>query len=175
MGHRSSFVALVALILISASLAASSGEIIDRVLAVAAGDVIMMSDVTAARDLGLVPAQGAADPIGAVLSQLIDRALMLAEVDRYAPPEPTPEAVNDELRLVRARFQSPQMFEAVLSRVGLDERRLTETLRQNLRIRAYLDQRFTADTPERRKALIDEWIAGLRRRADIIDLYVTSR
>jgi len=186
-------------------------EMIDRVLAVAAGELIMLSDVTAARDLGLVaPDATSADPVRAVLEKLIDRELVLAEVERYAPPDPTPEAIDHELQIVRARFQSRQAFEAALARSGIDENHLRETLRQNLRIRAYEDQRFTVPPPSddelrryfaghtqtfardgqppsfdnargdvalavtsaRRRALIDDWVAGLRRRGDIIDLYL---
>src|SRR5688572_16286271 len=69
-------------------------EIIDRVLAVAAGNLIMLSDVNAARDLGLIVPGEAADPSREILSRLIDRALVLAEVDRYAPPEPEAAAVD---------------------------------------------------------------------------------
>jgi hypothetical protein len=188
-----------------------AAETIDRVLAVAAGELIMLSDVTAARDLGLVaPDPTAPDPIRAVLAKLIDRELVLAEVERYAPAEPAKEAIDRELQIVRARFATRQAFDAALARSGIDENHLRETLRQNLRIRAYEDQRFTVPPPsdeelhayfnnhtrmfardgqppvfedvqpdiaravtaEKRGALIEEWIAGLRRRADVIDLYL---
>lgn len=122
-------------------------EIIDRVLAVAAGELIMLSDVTAARDLGLVKIGPSADPVGAVLSRLIDRELVLAEVDRYAPPEPSAEAVDRELAAVRSGFATRAAFDAALARSGIDETHLRETLRQNLRIRAYEDQRFTVPPP----------------------------
>jgi hypothetical protein len=186
-----------------------SAEIIDRVLAVVAGQLIMQSDVAAARGLGLVSSATAPDATRETLSRLIDRALILAEVDRYAPPEPEAAAVDREIQAVRARLPSAQAFEAVLKRVGIDEQHLRETLRQDLRIRAYLDQRFTVAAPgeedlrryyrdhagmftrngtqvpfeevrpdvaravtaERQRALVDEWIAGLRRRAEIVDLY----
>ena len=189
-----------------------AAEMIDRVLAVAAGELIMLSDVTAARDLGLVaPDATSADPVRAVLETLIDRELVLAEVERYAPPDPTPEAIGHELQIVRARFPSRPAFEVALARSGIDENHLRETLRQNLRIRAYEDQRFTVPPPSddelrryfaghsqtfahdgqppppfdnvrgdvalavsaaRRRALIDDWVAGLRRRGDVIDLYL---
>jgi hypothetical protein len=149
-------------------------ETIDRVLAVAAGQLIMLSDVTAARDLGLEAADGAADPVRAVLTKLIDRELMLAEVDRYGPPEPTTAAVDREVERVRARFPSPDAFNAALARSGIDEPHLRETLRQNLRMAAYLDQRF-ASAADRRQVLIDEWTSGLRRRGDVIDLFLTNR
>jgi hypothetical protein len=149
-------------------------ETIDRVLAVVGAQVITLTDVTAARDLGLVAAGAAADPVRAVLSTLIDRELILAEVERYAPPEPTAEAIDRELAVVRGRFASPAEFDAALARSGLDETHVRETLRQDLRIRAYEDQRFTA-VDSRRQSLIDEWVAGLRRRGDVIDLYLVVR
>jgi hypothetical protein len=187
-------------------------EIIERVLAVVAGDVITLADVAAARDLGFVPrAEG--DPIGEALDRLIDRALMLAEVDRYVPPEPPADAIDREVQNVRVRFSDAEAFAAALARVGMDERYLRETLRQNLRIQAYIDQRFTIPPPsdeelgayyrahpeafavngqvaafetvrnavvaaavaERRQALVNTWMAGLRRRAEILNLYLTSK
>ncbi len=154
---------------------AAADEVIDRVLAVAAGDVILLSDVQAARDLGLVSVPAGADPVRVVLSKLIDRALMLDEVNRYAPAEPADSEVNRAVSDVRARFSSLQGLESALARAGLNERRLRETVRQDLRIRAYLDQRFTGDTPEHAEAAIDEWIGGLRRRADVVDLYAGPR
>lgn len=149
-------------------------ETIDRVLAVVSGQLITLTDVIAARDLGLQSADGAADPVRAVLTKLIDRELVLVEVDRYAPQEPTVEAVDRELLRVRARFASPAALDAALARSGIDEQHLRETLRQDLRVASYMDQRFTA-SEDRRQAAIVEWMAGLRRRADVIDLYRGDR
>jgi hypothetical protein len=187
-------------------------EVIDRMLAVVAGDLIMMSDVAAAVEFGLVPQASGSDLTRIVLSQLIDRSLMLAEVDRYAPPEPTAASVDRELQIVRERFASPEAFESALARFGVEEASLRETLRANLRLRAYLEQRFSAVPPsdeeiaeyyrdhvdrftrdgvpqpidavrgdviqalglDRRQAMVDEWLAGLRRRASITDVYLTG-
>ena len=151
-------------------------ETIDRVLALVAGQPITLTDVTAARDLGLVPAEATADPVRAVLSKLIERELVLSEVDRYAPPEPSDEMVDREVEQVRARFPSPQAFDVALARSGIDVRHVRQTLREDLRIRAYLDQRFAVPgTEQPRQALVDEWVAGLRRRADVIDFYLPGR
>ena len=149
-------------------------ETIDRVLAVVAGQLITLTDVTAAVDLRLQTSDGAADPVRAVLTKLIDRELILTEVDRYAPPEPTADAVDREVQRVRGRFPSQDALDAALAQSGIDEKHLRETLRQDLRMRAYLDQRFTAAS-DRRQALLDDWMAGLRRRGDVIDLYVAGR
>jgi hypothetical protein len=148
-------------------------ETIDRVLAVAANQVITLSDVTAAIDLGLQSSDGAADPVRAVLTKLIDRELVLAEVERYAPAEPTAEQVEREVQRVRQRLPAPAAFEAALARSGLDEQHLRETLRQDLRIRAYLDQRFSA-TADRRPNAVDEWMTSLRRRGGVVDLYLSG-
>ena len=206
-------VAALAIVALGAGARAGGGEVIDRVLAVAAGQLIMLSDVAAARDLGLVAVDRASDPIGAVLSALVDRQLILVEVDRYAPPDPSDEAVDRQVQGVRTRVASPQALEAALARSGIDERHLREMLRQNLRIEAYEAQRFTVPPPtddeigryyrehpqpftragqlvpfdtarpdivraltdERRKALIADWVAGLRKRADVVILYRPGR
>ncbi len=161
-------------------------ETLERVLAVVGRQVITLTDVIAARDFGLViVASDAADPIRAALTQLIDRELMLAEVERYAPPEPSADAIAEGLRIVRQRFADDAAFQAALARSGIDEDHLRDTLRQNLRITAYLSQRFVVarpndvsarpPLPERERGLIDDWLAGLRRRATIVDLYLTSK
>ena len=167
------FVCFVGLLVIGAGV--PDAEVIDRVLAVVSGDLITLSDVTAARDLGLQTADGAADPIRAILSKLIDRELVLAEVERYGPPEPSPAAIDAEVREVRARFPSTSAYTDVLMRSGIDETHLRETLRQDLRIRAYEDQRFASASSEQRQTLINDWIASLRRRATIADLYTVGR
>ena len=151
----------------------AAAEVIDRVLAVVAGQLIMLSDVTAVRDLGLVAAGPSPDPIRAVLSQLIDRELMLAEVDRYAPPEPETAEVDREAAAVRARFPTEKAFNDVLARSGFDAAHVREIVRQNLRLRAYLEQRFVAvdGDPQRRQKLIDDWVESLRRRSPVVNLY----
>jgi hypothetical protein len=75
---------------------------------------------------------------------------------------------------VRQRFASAADFDAALARSGIDELRLRETLRQDLRIRAYLDQRFRA-AADRRPSVVEEWTASLRRRGGVVDLYLAGR
>ena len=152
----------------------AAAEVIDRVLAVVAGQLITLSDVNAARELGLQSAEGAADPVRAILSKLIDRELIVAEVERYAPPEPAAETIDRETGRIRMRFPTAEAFVAALERSGADEKQLREIVRQDLRIRAYLDQRF-ASAQERRQAVMDDWLSGLRRRGDVVDLYLSGR
>lgn len=200
---------VAALVLAPPARTVTAQEIIDRVLAVVAGDLIMLSDVAAARDLGLIRVGSTPEPNREILTRLIDRALVLAEVERYAPPEPAADEIDLELAAVHARFPAPGAFAKALERVGIDERHLRLTLRQDLRIATYLDQRFSVPLPsddelgrfyrdnpklfthdgalvpfeqarrevietataDRRRTLVEEWVAGLRRRAEIIDLY----
>jgi hypothetical protein len=124
---------------------APAGEVIDRVRATVGGHLILASDVEAARMFGLVTVDDAAGE--EVLSRLIDRALILGEVSRYAPPEPEGEAVAREVQAVRARFDTPDEFAAALARAGLEETHLREWLRQDLRVMAYLDERFVVTPP----------------------------
>ena len=209
---RLACVAACFLLAVGASRSGRAAEIIDRVLAVVSGDLIMLSDVNAAKDLHLVAVDEGVDPIRGILPRLIDRALILAEVERYAPPEPGADALDRRVQAVRAIFATGQAFDVALERVGFDEQRLRERLRQDLRILAYLDQRFTVQTPtdddlgryyrehpqafmedgkalsfeqarpriseaataERRQRLVDEWVAGLRRRAEIVEPLAAS-
>jgi hypothetical protein len=164
-------VVLPVLFLLAAPVAYAADEVIDRVLAVAGGEVITLSDVRAARELGRVQVVNVPDPVRVVLSQLIDRALVLAEVNRFAPPEPSGAAIDGALELVIARFATPEAFDATIDRLGVDRAFVRDLLREDLRIRAYLDQRFTAATALDQRTMVDEWTAGLRRRADVIDLY----
>jgi hypothetical protein len=140
-------VALVCVVLLGRAAPAPAQEIIERVLAVVAGDVITLADVTAAREFGLVPVDPAPDPVRGVLSRLIDRSLVLAEVDRYAPPEPDATAIDREVQALRDRYGSAQAFDTAAARTGASQASLREAVRQNLRIRAYFGQRFAVPPP----------------------------
>jgi len=186
------------------SAAAPGAEMLDRVLAVVSGDLILMSDVRAARTFGFVTVEGD-DQAGQALTRLIDRALILAEVERFAPPEPESATVDGGVAALRQRFPSQAAFAAALAQTGIEERHLREYVRQDLRMNAYLDQRFTSVPPpedelgryyrehpdlytqngvlmpfdaaraeivrlltaQSRRTLVNDWVAGLRRRADV--------
>ena len=129
-------------ILVSASWPVRA-EIIDRVLAVVDTQIITLSDVRAALRFGLVPEDVTTDPTGAVLQRLIDRRLMLIEVDRYAPPEPSEAAVNASLAAVERRFKDALGLEIALNQSSLTREELRRQLRDTLRIESYLQQRFS--------------------------------
>jgi hypothetical protein len=181
----------------------AAAEIIERVLAVVNGSIITLSEAHAATRFGLV---GSADTLDAVVDRLIDRRLALTEIDRYAPPEPTAEKIDEALAGIEATFASPDQLRAALAATGLTMVQLRRHARDELRIRAYEQERFgyvmqpseeealtyyranpaqfttggvlrpfddaraavrAALLAERRSQLAREWLAGLRRRANI--------
>ena len=125
--------------------AAAPAEIIDRILAVVDGAIIMQSDVSAALRLSLVPVSAAPDPVPAALDALIERRLILEEVDRYAPPDPPDGDIDRRLSQIRTRAGA--RFDTVLAESGLSVEQLRRQLRDDLRIESYLQQRFGAMQP----------------------------
>ena len=185
----------------------AAADVLDRVLAVVDGHLITLSDVRTAVELHLVTSDiSASDPTDAVLSQLIDRRLVLEEVDRYAPPEPDAAAVASRVAAVERQSGPPNGIAARLASLGVDAEWLQQWMRDDLRIQSYIEQRFAGameateeevenyfrehadafirgDQPipaaeaqqlarariaaARRRALTDEWLNGLRKRAEI--------
>ena len=133
-----------ALLCVLLAAASAAGEIIDRVLAVVDTQLITLSDVRAALKFGLVPADVSTDPIGAALQRLIDRRLMLAEVERYAPPEPAPAAVDAGVAAIDAKFGDALALEIALNQTAMSREELRRAIRDALRIDAYLQQRFAS-------------------------------
>ncbi|HJO39127.1 MAG: hypothetical protein QGG24_07320 [Vicinamibacterales bacterium] len=122
-----------------AAVQSARADIIDRIVAVVGPDVIMLSDVRAVTTLGLMP--DAADD-EAVIAQLIDRALILAEVNRFIVPEPGIDLITSDIADVRRRFPTLEALAAALATVGLTEAGLARVVRDNRRIDSYLSQRF---------------------------------
>ena len=135
---------VVGLTLLSTVSWSAHAEIIDRILAVVDTQIITLSDVRAALRFGLVPEEVSLDPTGAVLQHLIDRRLMLIEVDRWASPEPGESLVNARLSAVEGRFKDALAFEIALNQSGLTREELRREVRDTLRIEAHLQQRFSS-------------------------------
>lgn len=132
------------LVATAATAAQPRGELLDRALAIVGGQVITQSDARTLLALGLVDAGGAVDPVTGAAQKLIDRALMLREVERYTPPEPEAAVIESRLAVARSREPSPEAFRAVLAAGGMTEARLREWVRDDYRIAGYLQQRFAA-------------------------------
>ena len=154
---------------------ARTPDVIDRIMAVVDGQPIMLSDVHFAIQFGLIAAPpAAADPAGLVLTRLIERVLMLAEVERFQPPEPDPIEITVRIDDLRARSGSEAAFDKALGVTGATRDQLRRYIRDDLRIATYLNQRFgvppTVNENERRAA-IAAWVTELRRRADVTIQY----
>lgn len=148
-----------------------SGELIDRTLAIVGGQAITLSDVRAAQALGLIADATTGDDVGAAAQRLIDRVLVLLEVQRYAPAEPAAVAIDVRVAELSARFPTADALRAAMAPVAFSELQLRAWARDDLRIAAYLDQRFAAaGSPERRTELVRDWIADIRRRTPVIEL-----
>ena len=143
--------------------ASSSGrEVIDRVLAVVSGEIVTQSDVQGALALGLVDGADAADPVAAGLHELIDRALILAEVRRFAPTEPSATEVEERVDEMRRRFGSAAALTQALAASGIDAERLRLLARDDLGMKAYLAERF-AGSPQPSDQQIDDYVRAQQK------------
>jgi hypothetical protein len=193
-----SFIAVLVL-----AVAVSQPQLLDRTLALVDGQPITLSDVRAAIALGLI--DDAKAPTADVTAKLVDRELILREVQRYAPPAPEDSVVEERMDLIRQRVAGP--LASALAPYGFTEARLRAWVRDDLRTQAYLAQRFaSASVPSdaevaaaytrqrarfdkegltfeqaapivrealveaRRRELVVDWLADLRRRTDVVIL-----
>ncbi len=134
--------------------------LLDRTVARVGEQVVLLSDLRVARALGLVEA-GPGD--GVVARAVMDRVLMLLEVSRYQPAEPSPADVVREVDALKAKAGTGVQLAALMAETGLTETRLTALARENLRLRSYLQQRFSgAPTPQ----AVSAWVKDLRPRTE---------
>lgn len=152
-------------VLVAWLMLAQAPELIDRTLAIVSGHTITLSDARTVVAIGLV--EGTEVDAGLV-QRLVDRELMLREADRYEPPPPSNERIDARLAEVRTRAGGDEGLARELARGGFTEGRLRAWVRDDMRITAYLQQRFLAD--DRRDDLIADWVSDLRRRAQVVIL-----
>lgn len=139
---------------------AAQAETLDRILAIVAGHVILQSDVRAFVELGLVAADNGAGEAAEdeVLTYLIERRLVLDEVERYVAADPPPAGVERRMAALAERFPSEPAFQAALARVGFSADDLGQVLRDDMRREAYVENRFgavPAPTEEQLRAFFD--------------------
>ena len=116
-------------------------QLLDRIVARVNGAAITLTDVNAAIALGIVGGSGGQ---ASAIQQLIDRQLVLAEVARFLPPEPPANAVAIEAGSLTTNVG--QKLPELMAATGIDEARIRDVARENLRIQAYLNQRFGTTT-----------------------------
>jgi len=111
-------------------------QLLDRIVARVGGSAITLSELVAARGFGIV--EGTSDE--AVLQRMIDRQLLLIEVARFPPQEPTDAAIAAEV--ARERAAAGSRLADLMATTGTDDERLRDLARDTLRIDGYVDQRF---------------------------------
>ena len=104
----------------------------------------MHSDVRAFIDLKLADVAQDAKPEATTLTRLIERWLILNQVDRYVVADPPAVIIERQLTDVRTSFSSEAAFITALEQVGYTTDDLRQVLRDNARRDAYLEDRFTA-------------------------------
>lgn len=161
-------------------------EILDRTLAMVGGQPITLSDARAAMTFRLIETSPSAEPIADATRQLVDRELILREVQRYAAVSPGDAAVDARVDEIRKRFASAAAFAAALDTHGFTEARLRAWIRDDLRTQAYLAQRFAsaslpteteiAQAYSRSKAEFDASGTAFERAAPVVrDRLVAAR
>ena len=115
-------------------------QLLDRIVARVDGYAITLTDVNAALELGVIEAPPDDTRMAVATQRMIERRLVLAEVARFAPPEPETAAIDRAVDLMRGRVG--ERLDAVMTSTGIDQVRIRELARDTLRIQAYLSQRF---------------------------------
>jgi hypothetical protein len=132
---RLATVAVVAIAVSAGARAAGAQQLIDRVVARVDGTVITRTDLQAATGFGFIDA-GADAPLDA----LIDRRLMVADMNRRPPAPPAVAAVDAEV--ARMRAVAGAALSELMAATGVDEGRLRDIARETLMLRSYLETRF---------------------------------
>ena len=133
-------------------------QLLDRVVARVGSTALTQTDVEAAVAFGIVDPK-AGDPV----KQMIDRKLMLAEVNRVPPPDPDMRVVQD--LMVRMKAAAGADVNGIMKKTGVDDTRLSELARETLRLQSYIQQRFGNST--RSEQQMERWITDLRARGDV--------
>lgn len=149
-------------LLLALLVSAQPGEVIDRTLAIVSGRTVTLSDARTALALGLIEGDAVDEPL---VQRLVERELKLREAERYQPPEPLPAQIDAGVAAAIRRAGGDESLSKVLAAGGFTPERLRGWVRDDLRVAAYLLQRFPAD--DRRADQIADWVSDLRRRAQI--------
>jgi hypothetical protein len=134
--------------------------VIDQVLVRFGGEIVTQLDVRQARMLKLVDAAGDSDQ--AYVDALVNRRLILADLRRTPPPDPSTSDIEARRQQWPQRAGASGNFDDLLARAGMSDAGLRGWIRDDLRIQAYLSGRFADRAAER-----DSWIAMLRQRAGV--------
>jgi hypothetical protein len=132
-----------------------NGQVIDRILATVGGALVLQSDAVAMMRLGAIQVPEGRNPLQWAMDRLIERRLMLIEVDRYGPPEPDRAEIDRRMQALDERIGSGERLDAILRETGLTVEQLRLHVRDELRIQAYIQQRFGATFQPTEDAVVD--------------------
>tara|TARA_B100001123_G_scaffold64702_1_gene71544 strand:+ start:19037 stop:19549 length:513 start_codon:yes stop_codon:yes gene_type:complete len=140
---------------------------LDRILAIVNGQVITHSDVRIFIDLRLVDIPAGPLQEVEVLNFLIERRVVLDEVNRFVITEPTSVTVDQHLDLLLNQLPDGLELNLVLDRVGLTVGDLRQLLADEIRRELYLIDRFGVTGDALRQAAEADWVAELVSRAQV--------
>jgi hypothetical protein len=157
--------ALLAIVIAThaATAAAQTAVEIDRTLQRVYGTAIMTSDIRQCRLLRLLTPMPGDD--NAILTSLENRLLMLNEASRAGAADPAADQIAARRREWTGTWPSAAEIANQMQRAGMSDRALDGWFRDELRIAAYLEQRFPPDP--KRDERIATWIKDLRTRANL--------
>jgi len=136
---------------------------IDKTLGRVYGTPIRSADVREARILKLVP-DAASDE--AVQRALENRLLILHEM-RVEAGDPGRDAIAARRQSWGQSWPAGTDLPALMARCGTTDQALDAWFRSDLQIQAFVSQRFGQAGEPGRDAKVNEWIAELRRRANL--------
>lgn len=139
--YQRAFCVLIFLVLTTGS---AKQDIIDKVVATVDRQIIMLSDVRAVTELGVLVMGSNEGSETQVVSRLVNRVLILVEVDRFLVSEPLDTEIQRRIDELKEHHSTVKSFETAWKSVGMTEERLYRLVRNNLRIDSYLRQRFTS-------------------------------
>jgi len=149
----------------SARGAQGQGVEIDRTLQRIYGTAIMMSDVREARILKLVPEASAGDE--AVQRALENRLLLLHEMTRAQPADAGRDAIAARRQVWTASWPAGTDLPALMTKCGTTDQAIDGWFRAELQIAAFVTQRVGQPGDPGRDTKYNEWIAELRKRANL--------
>jgi hypothetical protein len=138
---------------------------IDQTLQRVYGTAIMASDVREARLLNLVPEANGGDE--AVQRALENRLLILNEMKRTPAPDPGRDAIAARRQNWTATWPAGTDLPGLMAKCGTTDQALDGWFRADLQIAAFLAQRFGQGGDPGRDQKYNEWLADLRRRANL--------
>ena len=123
------------------------------------GEIVTKLDVRQARLLKLVDVPN--DTEDAYVTAIANRRLMMGDLKRVSTEEPTAEALEASVREWTARVGGGDVA-GLLSRAGMNDASLRAWLKDDLRVKKYIADRFGG-----RSADAAAWIETLRQRAGL--------